>query len=146
MRRWMEAGLALGGVILLGLAARAWYDVPFITPITLGYLLEAVALGVGVLWTVIVDENRLRWACLGALSALTLLGMWSIGGSLLPGLLIAGAASVLAAVRTRARPMPAVGWFLVGGVAQTLLMVAVLWTGTRAVPIEGNIPAWPPGG
>lgn len=121
--RWMEVGLALAGLILLALAARAWYGVPFITAITLGYLLEAVALGVGVLGTILVGESRLRWACLGALSALTILGMWSIGRTLLPGLLAAAAASLLAGVRTNARPMPAVGWFLVGVLAQTVLML-----------------------
>ena len=146
MRRWMETGLALGGLVLLGLAARAWYEVPGITAGTQRFLLEAALLGAGVLWANVVDMDWLPWTCLGALSALTVLGLWSIGGSLLPGLLMAGVASVLAAVRTGARPMPAVGWFLVGGVAQTMLMVLMLWTGTRPVPMEGNVPVWPPGG
>ena len=146
MRRWLEVGLALGGLVLLALAVRAWYDVPFIAAVTRRYLLEAIVLGIGVLWTIIVGEGRLRWACMGALSALTILGMWSIGGSLLPGVVMAGAASVLASTRTGARPMAAVGWFLVGGVAQTALMLAMLRTLTRAAPIEGSIPVWPPGG
>ncbi len=123
MRRWMEAGLAVGGVILLGLAARAWYEVPGITVVTLRYLHEAVLLGLGVLWAIVVDWEWLRWGCLGALSGLTVLGMWSIGGTLLPGLLMAGAASVMGTVRTSAPPLPALGWFLVGGVAQTALML-----------------------
>ena len=143
MRRWMEVGLALGGVVLIGLAVRAWFEVPGIAAKPRRYLLEAVLLGVGVLWATVFDMDRLRWGCLGALSALTVLGMWSIGASLLPGLLMAGAASVLAAVRTGARPMPAVGWFLAGSVAQTVLMFSML---PRPVPIEGNVPVWPPGG
>ena len=138
-RRWVEVGLAVGSLVLLADAARAWYDAPGVTTMTRGYLIEVVVLGVAVQAALVVDEQRLLWGCLGALTALTVLGAWSIGPSLLPGLLTAGAASVLVTRRTGARPLPAVGWFLAGAVGQTVLMLLVVRPDAVPGPLHGTL-------
>ena len=97
-----------------------------------GYLIEIVLLGLLVLVSVArsarSDARWLRalWTSLGALTALTVLGAWSVGPLLLPGVVLVFVTGWLAAVRTGSAIAPLLAWGVAGLLGQVGVMALVI--------------------
>ena len=138
----VELGLAAVNLALAGWTAWATLNSPgAVGPrstmswhgwISRGYVLEVLLLAFGVIAAVLGTVHdgtrplRLLWACLGALIGLAVLGAWSLGLWLLPGVLLVLAAGALAAVRTGARFGPLLAWTLTGLTCQIAFMLLVI--------------------
>ena len=141
-RRWLELALAAAN-----LALAVWFVIAILSGpglsgprtgaewtvwIARGYLIEVLVLGTLVLLALLVEFRRgapwlrLMWGCLGALAGLAILGAWSIGPAILPGLLLGYVAGSLAALRTHARFGRLVAWSLVGLGSQVALMLLII--------------------
>lgn len=100
--------------------------------ITRAYLIEILLLGLLILLSVArsarSDARWLRalWASLGALTGLTVLGAWSIGPLLLPGVVLVLVTGWLAAVRTGTAIAPLLAWGVAGLAGQVGVMALVI--------------------
>jgi hypothetical protein len=98
------------------------------------YLVEILVLGLLVLLSVArrggSDARWLRalWASLGALTALAVLGAWSVGPLLLPGVVLVFITGWLAAVRTGSAIAPLLAWGVAGLLGQVGVMALVIAT------------------
>ena len=66
------------------------------------------------------------WTTAGAFLTLVVLGAWSIGLFVAPTLFALVAAGALAGFRRRRRLLPQMGWFVLGLVAQALLILLAI--------------------
>ncbi len=144
MMRVVEIVLAAFAAVAAGWTSWQWWGYlnssayaptlagPSLWPLPAGYLLEIVALGLCGLISVSANRGpasqlwgNATWTTAGAFLTLVVLGAWSIGLFVAPTLFALVAAGALAGFRRRRRLWPQMGWFVVGLVAQALLM---LWT------------------
>ncbi len=112
------------------------------------YVVEATILAALALLALLVQFRvgapwlKLMWFCLGMSSVLVALGTLYIGPPALPGLVLGGAAGLLAALRTRAHLIGLIGWFAAGVIAQVVLMAVLLFIGLMTLPY-GRPAHWP---
>lgn len=132
LSRGLEAALACASLALIARYLRmSWSADDYGSWLMPVYAAEATLLTTLVLLALLVEFRvgapclKLMWFCLGMLTGLVYLGMWSIGTLLFPGLVPGWAAGILATVRTRAEVVWLFGYLVAGAISQAGLMVVL---------------------